>query len=167
VQNPSPDWWVKIADFGSSKRAVEGNIENATLFVGTLDFLSPEAQGIRSGDDPEHVLDDASYTPTVDMWALGEITHRMITACPVFGSRMELYKYVDRKILFPIKALEEQSTSEDCYSFIKNIMTPSPRHRLTSRVALSHPWVASYSSLSNESGASSTRFVILLHCQKM
>lgn len=157
MQNPRPDWWVKIADFGSSKRAIEGHTETATLLVGTPGFLSPEAQNMFCPVDVENGFNERSYTPAVDMWALGEITHRMITARPVFRDSMELCRYVDRRLPFPMASLDSRSASNDCRNFIESTMAPSSRHRLTSQAALSHAWLAGYSSPSDESSAPSAK----------
>jgi serine/threonine protein kinase len=43
----SRDWWVKIGDFGISKRADDGLAASSTL-RGTLGFLAPELHGFIS-----------------------------------------------------------------------------------------------------------------------
>lgn len=66
VKSKGPDWWVKISDFGNSKRAEEGLTALRTL-NGTPGFLAPEMLmqlGLFDDDDFE-VSDE--YTVAVDI----------------------------------------------------------------------------------------------------
>ncbi|KAH8682605.1 hypothetical protein BX600DRAFT_492614 [Xylariales sp. PMI_506] len=76
VSQPSPDWWVKIGDFGISKRVVEENTALRTM-VGTKGYLAPEVFGmVRTDDDYNEDDHDSgsgsgaaasSYTSAVDI----------------------------------------------------------------------------------------------------
>ena len=57
-----PDWWVKIADFGISKRATEGLTALRTE-IGTPAFTAPEVDGLLQIGEGS----DESYTHAVDI----------------------------------------------------------------------------------------------------
>ncbi|KAI4159177.1 MAG: hypothetical protein LQ342_006824 [Letrouitia transgressa] len=68
VVREGPDWWVKIADFGISKRATEGLTALRTI-TGTPAFTAPEVfPFFRTADASNN-----SYTNAVDVWSLGVI----------------------------------------------------------------------------------------------
>ena len=62
--------WVKIGDFGLAKLAGEGTAFRTQAF--TVGYLAPETGIATSGDSSE-------YTNAVDIWAVGCITHEMLT----------------------------------------------------------------------------------------
>lgn len=41
MESRGPDWWVKVSDFGISKR-VEEDLTALRTLTGALDFLAPE-----------------------------------------------------------------------------------------------------------------------------
>ncbi|KAL9131407.1 MAG: hypothetical protein Q9217_000675 [Psora testacea] len=85
-----PDWWVKIADFGISKRASEGLTKLRTR-TGTPAFAAPEVLGyFRPGD----TSDDDSYTNAVDIWSLSVITFLILTGKTLFENPRRL-DYLD------------------------------------------------------------------------
>lgn len=45
----SPAWWVKLGDFGISKR-IEGTFGTMTLDIGTCGFMAPEVLGLYCDD---------------------------------------------------------------------------------------------------------------------
>ncbi|MCJ1424382.1 hypothetical protein MMC29_002270 [Sticta canariensis] len=80
-----PDWWVKIADFGISKRATEGHTVLRTQ-IGTPAFAAPEVLGCFQLDDTS--ID--SYTNAVDIWSLGVMIFRILTSKPPFKDQHRL-----------------------------------------------------------------------------
>lgn len=66
-------WWVKVADFGISKRAKEAS--GMTTLMGTPEYMTPEMlqRGI--------VLEDLA---AVDIWAVGVMTFNMLTRQAAF-----------------------------------------------------------------------------------
>lgn len=83
VVKPGPTWWVKLGDFGISKRASEATALRTA--IGTVGYLAPEVPigSELSMDDDES---EQTYTSAVDMWALGEIVYRLLTQRPAFRS---------------------------------------------------------------------------------
>lgn len=147
-----PAWWVKIADFGISKRGVEASTALRTLEIGTRGFMAPEILGLYCPDDfdeeefedDEAAHDALAYTPVVDLWGLGEITHRMLTQKPVFNTRGRLWSYVTKGTPFPTGELQAVNTSAQGISFIQEVMAASPKKRLTAATAIHHDWLENH-----------------------
>ncbi|KAJ5371668.1 hypothetical protein N7517_003674 [Penicillium concentricum] len=59
---PPDDWWVKIADFGISKR-IEDDIGKSTTMKGTKGYIAPEVYKLIESGTPY----------AVDIWAAGEV----------------------------------------------------------------------------------------------
>ena len=83
MKSKGPDWWVKIGDFGISKRAEEGLTALRTL-NGTPGFLAPELLAqFGLFDDSDFDMSE-EYTVAVDIWSLGEIVFRALTGTQAF-----------------------------------------------------------------------------------
>ncbi|KAH7161168.1 kinase-like domain-containing protein, partial [Dactylonectria macrodidyma] len=76
-QRPTPTepgpWWVKLSDFGISKR-LEAAASGATTVMGTTEYMAPEQL---------RCLPDIKY-PAADMWALGAMTFSILTKSCMF-----------------------------------------------------------------------------------
>ncbi|KAJ9481513.1 hypothetical protein VN97_g11965 [Penicillium thymicola] len=70
---PPNDWWVKIADFGISKR-VEDSLGKSTTMKGTFGYIAPELFGFTPKGTPY----------AVDIWAAGEIMVQILAKQPTF-----------------------------------------------------------------------------------
>ncbi|KAF4626726.1 hypothetical protein G7Y89_g11431 [Cudoniella acicularis] len=142
VLHQGPEWWVKIADFGITKR-IDGT-ELRTV-IGTEAYLAPEVRGIYTTDSQED--DKHTFSFAVDIWAVGAITFRMITSQLAFPPGRKLFDYVVGGQPFPV----EQSMSSECNDFVIKTMAASPRYRPTSQQALSYPWILTQEPISNDS----------------
>ncbi|KAJ5218020.1 uncharacterized protein N7498_000119 [Penicillium cinerascens] len=136
VFRKSPDWWVKIGDFGISKRFNDS--DGLQTWVGTPGFLAPEVRFL----DPYYKEDDgieSSYTEKVDIWALGVITFYMIFYKFPFGTKQStsLKQYLQGAPL----SLPLLPVSEECSDFIKAAMAPKPSKRLSAKEATQHDWL--------------------------
>lgn len=149
--SPRPKWWVKIADFGISKRVEEATALR-TMHIGTMGYMAPEIMGILHQDDDSDDSDDGgghpreesiTYTQKVDMWALGEMVVRMVAGQPCFADVRQLNKYVVRGAAFPDKGLRERGASDACCRFVRRAMAPMAKSRMSAREAKSHEWVVS------------------------
>lgn len=76
-----------------------------------------------------------------DVWAVGEITFRLLTGKPTFANPGLLYKYVERLGNFPFSLLERSRVSKSAIDFILFAMRPIPNQRMTATEALNHTWV--------------------------
>ncbi|KAH7109723.1 kinase-like domain-containing protein [Dactylonectria estremocensis] len=139
-QRPTPiepgSWWVKLADFGISKR-LGAATSGASTVIGTEEYMAPELFDQDS-------LPDINY-PAADMWALGVMTFCILTKSRLFQSRRYVYQYEtspDR--LFPRGSLDDCHVSLDGQAFIRALTRPKPDERLDSNAAIRHAWVQSW-----------------------
>src|SRR5271167_3669757 len=84
VVTKSPCWWVKIGDFGISKRA-ENELTNFRREVGTRPYQAPEILEVVK--ENEH---DFNYTKAVDIWSLGCVCFQLLTGKVPFPNRKAL-----------------------------------------------------------------------------
>lgn len=126
-------WWVKIADFGITKRA-ESAIGPATLRgqVGTEGFLAPELLGDIQPAKKNGVRNDQP----ADIWAIGEISFRMLTGVPAFPDRGSVSKWVKSQ-----EAPQFDQFPTDIRDFLVGIMHYDPEQRLTADKAMSQAWM--------------------------
>ncbi|PNP39232.1 hypothetical protein TGAMA5MH_08909 [Trichoderma gamsii] len=134
-QPPMNNWWVKISDFGISKR-VEGSIKVVSSIKGTIPYMAPELL-FHEPSSSNQINHQAA-----DMWALGEMACRLLTKTAVFPTHNALVSYLVNTDLFPTDNLTKRDASSNAVSFIRSLMEPHPDKRLTSDTAMEHPWVA-------------------------
>ncbi|PTB35372.1 hypothetical protein M441DRAFT_32033 [Trichoderma asperellum CBS 433.97] len=132
---PKSKWWVKISDFGISKR-VEGSMKVVSSIKGTIPYMAPELLFHEPGSS--NPIDHQA----ADMWALGEMAYRLLTKTAVFPTHNALLNYLVKTNLFPTEKLNKKNASLDAASFIRSLMEPHPDKRLTSEKAMEHAWVA-------------------------
>ncbi len=133
-QPPQRDWWVKLSDFGISKR-IQGLTGTMSTVKGTLPYMAPELVTHERGSVIQ--FDNRA----ADMWSLGEMAHRMLTATATFSSPTALHNYMIWPDTLPFQKLAEHGASGDVESFIRAVMRPMPERRLTSDKALEHTWI--------------------------
>jgi WD40 repeat protein len=78
------------------------------------------------------------------MWAVGEITYRLLVKQPVFESVGVLNKYSMGRAAFPVSNFESLNTNNQLVGFVHSAMNPDPKERMTSSLAVKHPWVLKY-----------------------
>lgn len=133
LRSQPPDIWIKIGDFGLSKR-VEDELGLTNTLKGTMGFIAPELHGFTSRT--------TDYAP--DMWALGEITFQMLTKKPAFQNLGLLARYVHDANLFPQHDLHEHNVPDQVIGFIRSTMRTLPVDRYTADQGLKHPWISTF-----------------------
>ncbi|KAJ5356301.1 hypothetical protein N7517_010910 [Penicillium concentricum] len=135
-----PQWWVKIGDFGFSKRIKEDS--SLRSMVGTRLFLAPEVQMIYPpGTDETSAV--FHYTEKVDIWSLGVMTFYILFHEFPFTSNTPyaLPKYVrGGPFPFPVSP-PVQMPSEESYRFMIAAMAPDANTRLSARGVLESNWL--------------------------
>lgn len=137
IKELGPNWWVKIGDFGISKRAEEGGTALRTL-SGTPGFLAPEI--LVQMLEVEGFSTEQAYTNQCDIWCLGEVIYRSLCGESPFPK--SLISYVKGTAKFPLHKLEECRVSKEGIEFIENLMKAIPEERFTAAKALEHAWLA-------------------------
>ncbi|KAI5849632.1 ankyrin repeat-containing domain protein [Morchella snyderi] len=165
--------WVKIADFGVSKR--EHTASSVRSHVGTYGYMAPEVLGYfpkRRARHPAYAL---------DMWSLGILLHEIATckkpfcfgatdtvqesdldisdsesenvttptSTPVYVARLDeefLGRYCSGHAEFPVEILNTSHMCNDLggINFLKALLAAVPKDRLTATCALKAPWLAEY-----------------------
>ncbi|KAI5838276.1 kinase-like domain-containing protein, partial [Morchella snyderi] len=147
--------WIKIADFGISKRTKDTFLRTR---CGTDGYLAPELLGIFPGQE--------TYTHALDIWSLGSMVYEMCTSLKPFhhleggaGTDATIYTGLEESIKqsvldmtslieyckgvkdFPSQALEASGISREGMILIKSLLTPAPEGRATADSALESPWL--------------------------
>ena len=133
---------MKIGDFGISKRTQEGT--GFQTFNGTPGFLAPEFI-VKAGivPDAKGFGDKKEYTFAVDVWALGEIIHRILSGTsPFFESSASFTSYIKGSIPFPLEALKKEGVTDQGCDLVIQLMKLFPEERITAAKALTHQWIA-------------------------
>lgn len=126
--DPAKTWYVKIADFGISKRT---DITATASNIGTLDYMAPELLENRSQGTR---LD----LKAADVWSVGAMA---------FYSMTQSRSYLKRRFLAAPPAPTDEflpprhEISDDGVAFLVHTLERDPGRRLGWETALSHVWV--------------------------
>ncbi|KFZ25320.1 hypothetical protein V502_00199, partial [Pseudogymnoascus sp. VKM F-4520 (FW-2644)] len=134
VVHGPPQWWVKLADFGLSKRMTETTAYYTKS--GTQPYMAPEILDCLDTD-----TSSMGYTNAVDLWAVGCITYRLVTSIVPFPPGRSLRKYCEDRSLFPFDPLFDSGIKSLCIEFIKGLLEPHPKERPSASQALADTWV--------------------------
>ncbi len=125
VMQKTPMWWVKLGDFGITKR-IDNEQTALRTRIGTARYLAPE---IEDDDFP-----DSDYTQAVDIWSLGCVIYTILAQTPPFMTTSSKRKP------FPEQALKLHS-SIDATDFVKGLLAIDPAERPTAKDARSSKWL--------------------------
>jgi serine/threonine protein kinase len=135
---PASKWWVKIGDFGISKR-VQGDITALRTKIGTLAYQAPEINGyLDDGDDDELT---SVYDNAVDMWSLGCVIYKIATQKVLFPQSSAVSNFCNGRRPFPEQLLLAKMSMAGV-EFVKSLIIPNPRQRLSAEGALKAPWLS-------------------------
>ncbi|KAF2476874.1 kinase-like protein [Lindgomyces ingoldianus] len=144
VKSKPPDnekWWVKIGDFGISKRAEDGN--GPSTVKGTFGFMAPEVLLAASSTGRAKGSFDAQPT---DLWALGEIAFRMLCGAPTFKDILSMLRWMENPTSSFLDQLQPLVASE-VVNFIQGLLKADPTKRLSAKRAMKHVWMSPSSTL--------------------
>ncbi|KAH6884896.1 kinase-like domain-containing protein [Thelonectria olida] len=119
----SPNWWIKLADFGLSKRLDESV---TTQVAGSFGYMAPEIFGFTC----------KGAKTAVDFWALGCIIYRLATGIVPF-QLTELPDYCSNGVFPSFTA----NISNSLLELIKNLLSPNPLLRPCAQKALQSRWI--------------------------
>jgi len=136
VQKPpqSERWWVKIGDFGISKRVQNEDTALRTQ-TGTPHFQAPEIRGFIDEDD-----ESSGYSNAVDMWSLGCVVYYVSARKIPFPRPSDIRKFCQGALPFPKESLYPR-ISETGIEFIKRLLVPQPTQRASAKNALKDSWI--------------------------
>ena len=117
-------WWVKLGDFGITKR-IDNEQTALRTRIGTARYLAPE---IEDDDFP-----DSDYTKAVDMWSLGCVIYTILARKPPFLTT------ASKKKPFPEAALKV-CASADATDLVRTLLAKAPAERPTAKDPRSCPW---------------------------
>lgn len=121
-----PEWWVKIGDFGISKRVSKNETELKTM-IGTPCYLAPE------------VLHHSTYTNTVDMWSFACVAYEMLALQVPFAKLQDLENFCQGDF-FPVARLISRASSTGI-EFVKSLLEPRPEYRPSAKDAIEAEWL--------------------------
>ncbi|KAM0215338.1 hypothetical protein ACHAQI_003122 [Fusarium lateritium] len=140
--NPKGDnpgsWWVKLADFGISKRL--GTDTNATTYIpGTRLYMAPELIDQYSTNPPRN-----DYLKA-DVWSLGITAFFILTKNIPFQSPSSIQEYGRNPVVsFPYGLLDHYQVSEAGQAFIQQVTKPSPEERIAAEAARHLEWIEAF-----------------------
>ena len=123
----TPQWWVKLGDFGITKR-IDSEHTALRTRVGTPRYLAPEVE-----DDDSC---DSEYTNAVDIWSLGCVLYHMLAQEPPFKTASSKKKPLPEDVLMA-------RASPDAADFVRALLSKDPAKRPTAQDALANKWFMS------------------------
>ena len=140
--------WVKLGDFGVSKRVPAQATTTLHTQVSTPLYSAPEVLGLDSNSET------SNYTNSVDIWSLGCVLYELLVGAKLFVSEFQLSGYFYGKWPFPEDRLRELSppTDDTGISLLKAMLEIEPEGRPTAADALNHGWLADLKSDNDHSG---------------
>jgi serine/threonine protein kinase len=138
VSHAPQAWWIKIADFGISKRLEEdGN--TSTAVIGTWSFMAPEMlfSGRYRTANPVSPRDPFKG----DIWAVGCITYYVLTKNPPFRDIDAIMDYAQGEATCPILALPDTVVSHVGQEFMLALLDIDSEKRPSAKNSQRHEWL--------------------------
>jgi len=140
--------WVKLGDFGVSKRILAQAPTTFHTQVSTPVYSAPEVLGL----DPNS--ETSNYTNSVDIWSLGCVIYELLVGTKLFVSELQLCRYFYERWPFPEESLRVLSPPTDNIgiSLLRAMLMIRPENRPTATDALRNEWLTDLKSDNEESG---------------
>lgn len=135
VEATSPEWLVKIADFGISKRAQEGGTSLRTMQIGTFGYMAPEVLTFTQTNA------SSAYSVMIDIWAIGVIAVELLLKRHPFTSILDLAGYVHGTKDLELGVRGDSPLTDACQNFLRSMLAPSPANRYSAKLAVTSPWM--------------------------
>jgi serine/threonine protein kinase len=130
LTNDSYNAQLKIIDFSTA-------IQNQSLLLEKGIHLLPYYKSERCFLAPELLSSGNGYSEATDMWAFGALVYLIIFGhFPAISSPENDSSVIN----FQLSMDESSSLSEEAVDFLRQCFDIDPTERITSGVALSHPW---------------------------
>jgi len=132
---------VKLADFGFSRRVVDGHL--LTTPCGSPGYIAPE------------IANEQGYSKHVDMWSIGVILYTLLAGFPPFYAETDeqlLELISEGKFSFPSQYWRDISTGAK--DLIRKLLEKNISLRYTARQVLEHPWIVGDESFENNCSSS-------------
>ncbi|KAI0469097.1 kinase-like domain-containing protein [Xylaria cf. heliscus] len=143
IKSYGPDnWWVKLSDFGLSKRTEV--TRGATGLQGTPGFMAPELWGFL----PNGRRSGIGMWCSADLWCLGEIAFQLVTGKATFPNPGTLAKYARGECEFPKSQLHKAMASPTMVDFVTATMLADYTQRPTAETASAHQWLQEFKTAS-------------------
>jgi serine/threonine protein kinase len=144
VEKPpsSPKWWIKIGDFGISKRLGEETTSFGTE-IGTANYMAPE---LLDGET-------CKFTNAVDMWAFGCVLYLLLAWRMPFPDLKNRKRFAGAGDV-PTQPLLDRCLSSKVVDFVTNLLAVNPDHRPSAQNALESPWMTTEVHLNPEASLS-------------
>ncbi|KAG0133627.1 kinase-like domain-containing protein [Tuber indicum] len=140
--------WVKIGDFGISKRILAHDTTTLHTQILTQVYGAPEVLGLDSNSET------SDYTNSVDIWSLGCVIYELLVGARLFVSEGQVSRYYFGKFPFPEDKLKALSppTDDSGVSFLESMLVIQPEDRPTAADALRHEWLVGVTCHSEDDG---------------
>ncbi|KAG0643271.1 kinase-like domain-containing protein, partial [Tuber brumale] len=128
--------WVKLGDFGISKRILAQDTTTLHTQVSTQVYGAPEVLGLDSNSET------SDYTNSVDIWSFGCVVYELLAGRRLFVSEGQVSRFYFGKWPFPEDELKGLSppTDDVGISLLKCMLAIQPKDRPTAASALMHAW---------------------------
>ena len=140
--------WVKLGDFGVSKRILAQATTTLHTQVSTQVYSAPEVLGLDSNSET------SNYTNAVDIWSLGCVIFELLVGTKLFLLEGQVSRYFFGKWPFPEGQLIGLSPpmNNAGISLLKSMLVIQPEGRPTAAGALRNTWLTGFKSDSEDSG---------------
>lgn len=129
VRQPPDEWFIKLSDFGLTKRIVS---DNSTTLKGTFSFLPPELL----------LEDNRRCDPfSGDIWSAGEVSCFLLTSKSVFADLSSRQRFASSVTQLQIPQFTTGTVSQQASRFLRAMMTAKPNARPSIGKALELPWM--------------------------
>ena len=124
--------YLKLADFGVSKRLKEGSKKTQTI-VGTPEYVAPE------------IITQKGHDKGVDWWSYGILLYEMMYGIPPFYSQNQ-HTMFTQIVKSDVVFTDRVKISPEGKDIIRKLLKKRPEHRLGAKTDAeeikAHPWFA-------------------------